>query len=199
VRVNNAEKNEISRDAIIGAALAILNREGLSGLTMRGLAEALGIKAASLYWHIRDKEELLTLIAEHITRQIQPASGLGDAKIYLYEVHALFRQKLLETRDAVEVFMRSPPVTPCRVEIIKNVMISLLHLGIQRQNCMLAANMCNNYVLSFAADEIIFRSFPPGASVPFAGILGTGFEPLSFDEQFTRGLDVLFAGFSILK
>jgi AcrR family transcriptional regulator len=193
------EKNEISQGAVVEAALALLNKEGLAKLTMRGLADVLGIKAASLYWHIRDKDELLNLVAEYITRQIQPVSGLGDAKTYLYEVGSLFRQKLLETRDAVEVFMRSPPVTPYRVEIIKNVMVSLLHLGIKNQNCMLAANMYNNYVLSFAADEIIFCSFPPDIPNPFAGILGTGFEPLSFDEQFTRGLDVLFAGFKILK
>jgi hypothetical protein len=37
------------------------------------------------------------------------------------------------------------------------------------------------------------------ASDPFAPILGTGYEQLSADEQFTLGLDALFAGFKIFE
>ena len=39
---------------------------GLTGLSMRRLAEQLGIQAATLYWYIRDKQELLSLLAEAI-------------------------------------------------------------------------------------------------------------------------------------
>jgi AcrR family transcriptional regulator len=54
-----SEKNiEISQDAIIDAAVGILKHEGLGKLTMRSLADSLGIKASSLYWHIKDKQAL---------------------------------------------------------------------------------------------------------------------------------------------
>jgi hypothetical protein len=78
-------------------------------------------------------------------------------------------------------------------------MISLLHLGVKEENCLFAAEMFNNYVLSFVADEVRLRTLPKDAPNPFSAILGSSYKPLTFDEQFSRGLDVLFAGFKILE
>jgi TetR/AcrR family transcriptional regulator, tetracycline repressor protein len=45
---------------------------------MRALADRLGVKAASLYWHIRDKEQLLELVAEAVLERVAvPASPPG--------------------------------------------------------------------------------------------------------------------------
>ncbi|MFZ5591915.1 MAG: TetR family transcriptional regulator [Bacillota bacterium] len=48
------------------AALSLVNKEGLSQLSMRRLADMLGIRAASLYWHVKDKVELKQLMADRI-------------------------------------------------------------------------------------------------------------------------------------
>ena len=85
------------------------------------------------------------------------------------------------------------------VEFLKNVMICLLHLGVAENKCMVATHMLNNYMLSSVADEIRFRSFPTDTPNAYNTILGSDFEWLSFDEQFEYGLDVLFAGFGVLK
>src|SRR5947209_10212649 len=51
---------------IVRAALGLLDESGFDGLTMRSLAKKLGIQAASLYWHVRSKQDLLSLLAEEI-------------------------------------------------------------------------------------------------------------------------------------
>jgi hypothetical protein len=57
----------------------------------------------------------------------------------------------------------------------------------------------NNYILSFAADESIINASQPEEPNPlFTGILGTSYKPLTKDEEFAMGLNVLFAGFKIL-
>lgn len=48
---------------IVQTALEILNRDGLEGVTLRRLAKELDIKAASIYWHILNKERLLDEMA----------------------------------------------------------------------------------------------------------------------------------------
>jgi TetR/AcrR family transcriptional regulator, tetracycline repressor protein len=53
----------VTRDQIVAAALAQLDEAGLDGLTLRRLAERLGIRAPTLYWHVRDKRELMDLVA----------------------------------------------------------------------------------------------------------------------------------------
>ena len=191
---------ELSKKSIVRTAMDILNREGIGKLSMRPLAAALGVKAAALYWHIKDKRELYSLIAEEVCAGIKPTCGLSDAKKYLLESARIYRENLLALRDSVEIFIYSSPSTPIRFELIKSIMICLIHLGIKEENCLIAAGIFNNYVLSFAADEARFRSLPPGAFYNgFDGILGTEYAKLSFDEQFERGLEVLFTGFDVLK
>src|SRR5262249_13833051 len=48
----------LSRDAIVDAALGILDTDGVDALTIRRLGQELGTGAASLYWHIAGKDEL---------------------------------------------------------------------------------------------------------------------------------------------
>lgn len=56
----------INQAAVIEASLSLLEREGAKGLTMRALANQLGIQAASLYHHVADRDELLRLIADSV-------------------------------------------------------------------------------------------------------------------------------------
>ena len=68
----------LTRERLVEAALRLVNEEGLDGLSMRALAEKLDVKAASLYWHVRDRRELLELLAEGILQGIRrPRRGGG--------------------------------------------------------------------------------------------------------------------------
>jgi TetR/AcrR family tetracycline transcriptional repressor len=54
----------VTRDDVIHTAIQLLEEVGLDGLTLRRLATELGISAPTLYWHFRDKRELLDAMAE---------------------------------------------------------------------------------------------------------------------------------------
>ena len=56
----------LTRERLVESALQLVNEDGLDGLSMRALAERLDVKASSLYWHVRDRRELLELLAESI-------------------------------------------------------------------------------------------------------------------------------------
>jgi TetR/AcrR family tetracycline transcriptional repressor len=53
----------INADEIARAALKLLDEHGLDGLTMRLVAEALGVRAPTLYWHVKNKQHLLDAMA----------------------------------------------------------------------------------------------------------------------------------------
>jgi AcrR family transcriptional regulator len=59
-------RDPISRDAIVTAAVQLLDREGLAALSMRKLADELGTGAASLYWHVGSKDGLLDLVLDQV-------------------------------------------------------------------------------------------------------------------------------------
>ena len=56
----------IDKSQIVQKALDILNRDGLKAVALRRLAYELNIKAASIYWHIPNKSELLDEMANAI-------------------------------------------------------------------------------------------------------------------------------------
>ena len=59
-----AERAGLSREDLADAALRLLERDGPKGLSMRKVAAEVGVQAASLYWHVQNKEELLDLASD---------------------------------------------------------------------------------------------------------------------------------------
>lgn len=188
----------ITKEAIIKAALDILNRDGISNLSMRALAKELNIKAASLYWHIKDKQDLYDLLAEHINQEIALPETLDDAKEALITLSLEIRRILLKTRDAVDIFALSFPNTPSRIEAIKFILAALTKYGVSNKNCLSAANMINNYVLSFVADEIRAKHISQEEAKQFGLLFGEQYEMnLDFEQQFLYGLRVILAGLRV--
>lgn len=61
---------KLTKEAIVAAGLDTLDADGLDGLTVRKVAARLDVQAPALYWHVRDKQQLLDEMATEIWRQI---------------------------------------------------------------------------------------------------------------------------------
>jgi len=59
-----------SRDAIVAAGCDLLETAGLDGLTMQAVAERVGVRAPSLYKRVRNRHQLVTLVAEASLREL---------------------------------------------------------------------------------------------------------------------------------
>jgi len=62
----------LTRDDFVDAALRVTKRAGLDGLTMRAVAAELGVSPMAIYYHLRDKDELVTLAVEAVLSRIDP-------------------------------------------------------------------------------------------------------------------------------
>ncbi|KOG89823.1 TetR/AcrR family transcriptional regulator C-terminal domain-containing protein [Streptomyces varsoviensis] len=59
----------IDREQVVGTALRVLNDVGLEGLTLRRIANELGVQAPALYWHVKSKQDLLDEMATELLRR----------------------------------------------------------------------------------------------------------------------------------
>jgi AcrR family transcriptional regulator len=76
----STERKPLSRERVLLAAVELADEGGLDALTMRGLAERLGVEAMSLYHHVANKEDLLDGVSGVVLDEINEAvAGLGPA------------------------------------------------------------------------------------------------------------------------
>jgi len=146
-------RRPLDQAQIVRAALALLDEVGLDELTMRRLAERLGIKAASLYKHVRSKEELLVLLGDEISGEIPFADRTGSWRDQLTRIAWNVRRGLLAHRDAARVVAYTAPFGPRRLRHIEALLRVLRDAGLSRRDAARAAYHCNNFVTEFAADE----------------------------------------------
>src|SRR6516165_1352834 len=107
-----SERSALDRERVVRVALELLDEVGLDDLSMRRLADRLGVTAASLYWYVRDKDELLALLADAITGEMPlPASDLGwrDA---LEAAARTLRRIARSHRDGARVLAATMPAGP---------------------------------------------------------------------------------------
>ena len=71
-------RGSLSRERVLGAAVALADGGGIAALSMRRLAEELGVEAMSLYHHVADKEEILDGMVDVVFGEIElPSGGTG--------------------------------------------------------------------------------------------------------------------------
>jgi TetR/AcrR family tetracycline transcriptional repressor len=93
----------LQRDAIVEAALCVLNREGFSNLTLRRVATELNVQAPAIYWHIKDKTALTDYMAEAILHQqfkdLVPRRNDEQWQEWLVGVMSQLRHAMWSCRD----------------------------------------------------------------------------------------------------
>jgi TetR/AcrR family tetracycline transcriptional repressor len=64
------QRPRLSKGAVVGRAIALADAEGLDALTIRRLAQELGVTPMALYWHFRNKDELLNGLSDQFWSEI---------------------------------------------------------------------------------------------------------------------------------
>lgn len=74
-----APRNSLSRESVVAGAVALLDEVGPDRLTIRALAERLGVRPMALYTHVGSKDELLDAARDHILGGLAAHRGAADA------------------------------------------------------------------------------------------------------------------------
>lgn len=95
----------LSRERVLQAAVGLADARGLGALTMRNLAEALGVEAMSLYYHVANKSALLDGVVDVVMSEIERAVDHAEAPPAEEDWKTAMRARILAAR---EVMLRHP-------------------------------------------------------------------------------------------
>jgi AcrR family transcriptional regulator len=144
----------LTREAIVDAALRVLDAVGIDGLSMRRVGEELNVGAASIYWHVRNKEELLQLVMERVIEEMRlpepdPAHWKEQVRGYAYAV----RDILNSHRDVARISMGRIPSGPQIALVMEWLYTLLTPAGIPAQVIAYSGDLFALFVGAFAFEE----------------------------------------------
>ncbi|HEX2679895.1 MAG TPA: TetR family transcriptional regulator [Candidatus Dormibacteraeota bacterium] len=146
------ERPGLTRERLVEAALELINEEGLDGLSMRALADKLDVKASSLYWHVRDRRELLDLLGESILESVgKPRRGGGWRENVLAAGAALGR-RVAKQKDADRILLEVPDALR-RSDLFYEVVAQLRSAGLQPSEASDVALMLLTHVITGQAPD----------------------------------------------
>ncbi|MEU2080322.1 TetR/AcrR family transcriptional regulator C-terminal domain-containing protein [Streptomyces albus] len=151
----------ISRAAVLDEALRTLDEEGVEGLSMRRLAQRLGVTSPSLYKYVRDREGVHEAVVDAIVREItgdwHPAGGWRTELTSL--AHRYFRT-FRRHPNAVPLVMHRPTRNPHSLDGFEGVFGALSRDGWPPQDAARAVLLVESYALG-ATLTAVSPGIPP--------------------------------------
>lgn len=201
----------LTRDAVLADALELVDEQGVAALTMRALADRLGVVPMALYRHVSNKDDLLDGVVDLATSQVAvPDDGL-EWRDGLAALARSLRDTMLAHPEIAARVIDRPSLGPAALRIGEYGIGRLREAGFDDVAAEHGANLVVVYALGFAALEVPRRAEQRSDDDP-AGRLTAAYDQLSPDDfphtlavrpsplglvseqQFAFGLDCLLDG-----
>lgn len=160
----SAAPEPLTPERIVAVAMDLVDREGLDALSMRRLGTELGAGATTLYWHVKNKDELLDLMLDQVFVEIDPLDAGLPWREQLRAMANNLRQVLLRHRNLIMVVASRPTTGPNAVAAIDQLFGVVRRSGLPDDRVVAAALAVLNYASGFAVLEAAsLAQFGPGA------------------------------------
>ncbi|MYS85534.1 TetR/AcrR family transcriptional regulator C-terminal domain-containing protein [Embleya scabrispora] len=179
----------MNRETVVGEALDLLDEVGLDAVSTRRLAKRLGVEQPSLYYHFRNKKELLGAMAEaamtpHATAPLpEPAD---DWREWFLENTRGFRRTLLMRRDGARLHAGSNPGA-ADLGRIAHKMAFLCASGVPERDAQMAMLAAGRFTVGCVLEEQADAG--PGADADHPVL-----PPIDHESAFEAGLALILDG-----
>lgn len=176
----------LTADLIVHAACSILDDYGLADLTMRRVAESLGVKAGALYWHFANKQSLLAAVADEVLTgsHVLGSEGGHDG---LAEWADGIRAQLLAHRDAAELVASTRAMGLGSVDPADNARAVLRARGLTDDEADGVAEAFMHFILGHAIQE------QTQSQLAELGVIDS-FDGVRAQRHFDRGVQLMIDG-----
>lgn len=207
-----ARKGRLTRERIVAAAIALLDREGEAGFSMRKLAGELGVDPMALYHHHASRGALMHEVMQAMMADFELPAPSGDWRADLRALCGGLRRLAGRHPGAFRVYEYYERWLPAEHRVNEAFHATLLGAGFGRRTTVRAVRLLLTYTEAFAVDEISgwLAPYGPEDRAELAESLAAGDFPataglveeigaVDADAEFDFGLDVLIAGLEAVR
>ncbi|MFC4912352.1 TetR/AcrR family transcriptional regulator C-terminal domain-containing protein [Actinomadura gamaensis] len=187
----------LTRERILDAALALVDRDGLAKLSMRRLGAELGVEAMTLYHHVPNKDALLDGVVERVIAGTRPSPEPGLDWIAGFA--RSLRRALLAHPRVVPLLASRPISTPGGLAMLERALEALAEIGLSPIEGASLLNAVATFAVGHVLAEVPADTEPdlpdlaeyPRVARAVADGLGT---PADHEARFESVLKALLSG-----
>ncbi len=187
----------LDRSSVAAEALALLDDEGRTALTMRRLAARLGVEAASLYAHVANKDDLVDAVLDSVLDSIVLPEPGSDTRASLVSGFSSYRTALVAHPAVVTLMTERARTSRAQVRLAERSIELLEGAGLSTRAAVDAHVTLVAYVLGFILQEVSRPVTTGGAILAASPVLRRALTTLaqrSVDERFDVGLGLILDG-----
>ncbi|HEX6678330.1 MAG TPA: TetR/AcrR family transcriptional regulator C-terminal domain-containing protein [Actinomycetes bacterium] len=165
----------LTKQRVLRAALALADRGGVGSLSMRKLAQELGVEAMSLYHHVANKDEILDGLVDVVFGEIDLPTGEAGWK-------AAMRRRAISAREALRrhpwaIGLMESRSTPGSANVRHHdaVLGILRNAGFTVALAAHAYSLLDSYIYGFALQEASLPFHTPEETAEVARTIMAGF------------------------
>jgi TetR/AcrR family tetracycline transcriptional repressor len=175
---------KLDQAAVVSAAFEVLNSTGLDGLSLRLVADRLGVQAPALYWHVHNKAELMSLMAATFSAAASEGNASGKTWREKLILSARARRAaMLKQRDSARVCVIAQPLKSA-ADAAPQLTAPLVATGLNARQALSYQAAVIAYTVGWVAYE------QSQAMHDFLTQL------IDFDESYETGLQAMVSGFA---
>jgi AcrR family transcriptional regulator len=177
------QRAPLSKGRVLDAALALADAGGIEGLSMRRLAQELGVEAMSLYNHVANKGEIIDGIVDLVVSEIELPAAAGEGwdvavRRCAVSAHETFRRHPWACGPAMGP--GSMPSAPtARMRYMEWLLATLREAGFPPELAYHAYHVLDSHILGFTLWEL-GHSMPPATDLD--DVAATFLRSLPMDE-----------------
>ncbi|WP_232050279.1 TetR/AcrR family transcriptional regulator C-terminal domain-containing protein [Actinoplanes sp. OR16] len=182
-----------SQGDVVRVALEVLDEQGAAGVSMRAIAQRLGVRMNSVLWHVKSKSRLDELMADAIVAGVS-LDGLPESwRERAAEIMRRYRRALLAHRDGAAVVAGTYASEPATLDTAEALVAALLDGGLPEREAAWTCWSLLYFVLGLTQEEQGDpHSLDVGGRAALTRVL-PGLTDASFDERFEFGVGKLLA------
>ena len=203
-----APKAKFTRAQLQEAALALVDEQGLSALSMRTLAGALGTGPMTLYNYVKDRDELDALVVEAVLAEVRPSRQRGaDKENWQADVRAIVEATWRSVRrhpNVIPLVLTRRTLHETTLRWAEGLLEALARSGRSDAELLVAFRTVSGFVMGLAQAQLsgpttdhpdVARAEAlPADRYPRLIEIARAAKGLGPDREFRAGLDIVMAG-----
>lgn len=145
------------RQQILDAAMAIADRDGLDKVSMRTVAENVGVTPMALYRHFDSKLALLDGMVERLVTSLRPEDVTGSWDERLTALAHAYRGLAQRHPWSADLLFSRPSVTPDAARVTEFIYAAIRDAGVPESQVGRLERLVTTFVIGFAASEALGR------------------------------------------